>query len=310
MYERWSTLHIDPSRRPGFWEAVAAQSVVPMTARLGKSEDFEAAMVHRGVADLALNEVNAPPHAMSRTRSDLARSGAEFAFLNLDSSSRVRSRQFGMVIDVAPGQLLLTRSDSVSELEQLDDVRLLSLAVPLALVQREVNMDDAAPRVLAHSAAVSLLTSQMRALATWQQDLGSYESSLLADALLGTVRAALSTGKAARPALERQPLPGAALKQLMERHYADPGVSAVHAACQLGMSVRTLHASLARGGRTFGACLLQYRLERAHAMLKVASAQVAIGDVAARCGFASAAHFARRFRQYYGISPGTLRAMR
>jgi transcriptional regulator GlxA family with amidase domain len=46
--------------------------------------------------------------------------------------------------------------------------------------------------------------------------------------------------------------------------------------------------------------LLHRRLERARALLGTGG-EATVAEVAARCGFASAAHFSHRFKERYGL---------
>jgi AraC family transcriptional activator of tynA and feaB len=307
MYERWSTLHIEAQRRADFWREASSQAFLPMTPRLEKPRDFRAIMVHRGIDSIVFNEVRAPAHDMVRTSCDVARGAPPFVFLNLYAGGRCRIRQGHLDADAGPGQFLLLNGDSAYELEHPNVLELISLAVPHTLLRREIKTQCYDSHVLVPSAAASLLASQMRSLAQWAHDLGPAESVYIADAMVGMVRAVLSSQDTADATNNKRRLVRGVLRQLIERNYGDPSLSAVRAASELGMPVRTLHAWLARDGVTFGAYLLHYRLERAHAILCAGALHVPIQEVAARCGFVSAAHFTRRFRERYGATPSALR---
>ena len=53
--------------------------------------------------------------------------------------------------------------------------------------------------------------------------------------------------------------------------------------------------------------LLARRLTRARDLLR--NSPLPLGDVALACGFASASHFANRFKQSLGCTPGEYRAV-
>jgi AraC family transcriptional activator of tynA and feaB len=307
MYERWSTLHIEAPRRAEFWREATAQSFLPMSPRLDRLDDFRAVMVHRSIDHLSLNEVRAPSHGMARTHSDLAHGGQQYIFLNLYLRGRSRVSQAGLSAEVANGRLLMFCSDSAFELEQPDPIELLSLAVPQELLQHEFDLGACSPLLIAESAPALLLASQMRALADWQEDLSQANATPISDCLIGILRAALPSAiSGADPSTGHRFL-RRGIRQLVERRYADPGFSAKRAADELGISVRTLHAWLARDGQTFGACLMDYRLQRAHAILGIVSSEVHLIEVALQCGFLSAAHFTRSFKARYGLPPSGFR---
>ena len=312
MYERWSTLHIAPSERARFWCEATAQAFVAMTPELGKAADFQALMTHRSIDNLCFNEVDAPAHRMMRTAADLQTGGEQYLFLNLDLANQSRIAQRGKQVDAGPGQLLLFNSAEQYDLQLPGGAQLLSLAVPHSALG-SAGLDGLAhgPRFLPQRATTMLLAAQMRALSEWRQDLNVSEADCVANMLVGMIRAMLAEDAgSADPAQAQRRLLRGKLQSLVERHYADPAFSAAAAAVEMGIAVRTLHAWLARDSTRFGDELLRYRLERAHAMLRVAASHVSVGEVAARCGFVSASHFATRFRQRYGVAPGTLRAPR
>lgn len=309
MYERWSTFHIAAPRRAEFWREATAQSFLPMSPRLKRLDDFRAVMVHRSIDCLSLNEVRAPSHGMARTRIDLAHGGQQFIFLNLYLNGRSRVSQAGLSAEAAKRRLLMFSSDSIFELEQPDPIELLSLAVPQELLQREIESGAHTPLLIANSAPALLLENQMRALAEWPEDLQQKDAALISDSLIGILRAALTSHMPTEEFASGHRFLHHGIRRLVERRYADPDFSAKRAADELGLAVRTLHARLARDGQTFGACLLAYRLERAHRMLGLVRSETNVIEIALQCGFVSASHFARSFKVRYGVSPSSFLKM-
>jgi len=93
--------------------------------------------------------------------------------------------------------------------------------------------------------------------------------------------------------------------ELMEAHVEDP-LPREFLAREAGVSVRQLER-LFRSyvGRTLGQYYLDIRLTRARALLQQTSQSVL--DVAVACGFVSASHFSRAYRQRFGYPPRTER---
>jgi AraC-like DNA-binding protein len=90
--------------------------------------------------------------------------------------------------------------------------------------------------------------------------------------------------------------------QLITRRLADPDLSVASLAGQLNVSV----SSLTRAFRQRSLSPMRYayavRLDHAGRLL-ADTPDLAIKEVADRCGFASAAHFSRLFKQKYGVTP-------
>jgi AraC family transcriptional activator of tynA and feaB len=118
---------------------------------------------------------------------------------------------------------------------------------------------------------------------------------------------ALAGGPIATHSLRPEPLTDQLLRLLRDR-YHEIGLTPTAVASDLGISPRYLHHLFAKRATTFGRELALVRLERARVLLNDRRyADTPIGDVASRCGFAEASHFARRFRNSYGLSPSDYR---
>ena len=94
------------------------------------------------------------------------------------------------------------------------------------------------------------------------------------------------------------------IKTEMRNCYHEVELSPGHIADRIGISKRHLHGLFAREGTTFGSTLLNYRLEQAAAMLAdPRHGESPIGEITTKCGFVDQSHFARRFRQKFGVTP-------
>jgi AraC-like DNA-binding protein len=101
------------------------------------------------------------------------------------------------------------------------------------------------------------------------------------------------------------------LGRLLRDRYHEIGLTPTVLAQDLGISARYLHHLFAKQATTFGRELLGVRLERARDLLaNPRHDDIPIGDIASRCGFAEASHFARRFRHSFGAAPNDFRRQR
>jgi AraC-like DNA-binding protein len=91
----------------------------------------------------------------------------------------------------------------------------------------------------------------------------------------------------------------------------EPQLSTHNVAAAVGISTRTLHRVLHAHGETFGALLIDSRVERAVNMLRSRLFdRVTIGEVSRRAGFVDSSHFARACRKRLGAAPHELRKSR
>jgi AraC family transcriptional activator of tynA and feaB len=93
-------------------------------------------------------------------------------------------------------------------------------------------------------------------------------------------------------------------KAHIEAHLGDSSLDPPQLAAAMGLSLRRLQELFHERGRHISDYIWERRLETAAKRLSdPACAHLAIGMVAYSCGFASQAHFARRFKDRYGLSP-------
>lgn len=88
----------------------------------------------------------------------------------------------------------------------------------------------------------------------------------------------------------------------------NPLLNVDEVAGNLRISRRHLYATLAKIGTTFGQELMAARLEASHLLLANPEYDsLQIGEIAYLSGFQDQAHFNRRFRSRYGLTPGEIR---
>ncbi|WP_306208644.1 helix-turn-helix domain-containing protein [Actinoplanes sp. RD1] len=181
-----------------------------------------------------------------------------------------------------------------------------------------VNLDHAAlglPRELIHAASGRLPSSPLyRLLVDHVRGVARDIDAVLPGAagqMLGAATLELVRALVAGAADSRHPRPdddaGALLAQTkiyVRRHFADPGLSPLRIARAHAVSVRRLYAVWAADPQSLAGHIMAVRLEAARSRLAAPSPRPpTIASVGHACGFADMAHFARRFRQAYGMTP-------
>jgi AraC-like DNA-binding protein len=97
----------------------------------------------------------------------------------------------------------------------------------------------------------------------------------------------------------------------LRQHLGDPDLSPAQVARAHNISVRHLYNLWAGRDVSPGRWIIQERLEAARRELAKPAAQSrTIAAIAHQCGFTDAAHFSRRFRDAYGMSPRDWREVR
>ncbi len=101
----------------------------------------------------------------------------------------------------------------------------------------------------------------------------------------------------------------AAILREIDRRSADPDLSALTIARQLGVTPRYVHLLLEETGKSFTHHVLERRLQKAATLLRDPRwRQRKIADIAAAAGFNDLSYFNRTVRRHYDATPSAMRA--
>lgn len=174
---------------------------------------------------------------------------------------------------------------------------------PACLVGRHIVRDSQWGRVL--SSYVAQLSPQFVVQAPLPQ-------SMLIDqlgALLALTATELRGGRAAWTPVERSVRDQ--IHDYIQQRCPEAALQAVDIANSLNISKRTLHRALAACGETFGAMLIQARVDVAARMLQSPLFdRVTTAEIGRRAGFSDASHFTRVLRRRTGQTPLQMRRSR
>jgi AraC-like DNA-binding protein len=99
-----------------------------------------------------------------------------------------------------------------------------------------------------------------------------------------------------------------AIKSDIAKNLYSPDLTITAVAWRQRISARYLHKLFAMEGRTFSEFVVSQRLSRAYDLLTSSHhARLKISTIAFECGFGDLSYFNRRFRRYFGATPGALR---
>jgi AraC-like DNA-binding protein len=211
-----------------------------------------------------------------------------------------------------PGDIALVRDTAPLALHHETEVEQLVLLNPL----------EAAGHVLRHGAGLTLLAGGVpatrHAWSWWAdacmtptlQDLAdpALLVSALAELLAGAMVAS-PAGTAADAGPARRP-DVALVQHYMNRHLGRQRLGLADVASAFGCSPRSLQRALAEAtGETFSHTLQRLRAQAlATALRDSSNTGAAVGPLALRCGFSSAAAAARSFRRHFASSPSAYRS--
>ena len=306
-----STRDIAPADRLSYanWLLSSGLDQPPTEVSAGADFELEATLLELpAVTIMAMNGST----QRSRRRPEALRTYQRDFGLNLVSSG-VCNATHGTRNRLAPGDLMFTDSRHPFDFDFLTNWRHSPVRMSEHFVRRWVSN----PLVLGGR---SLCDSQ------WGRVLASYLAQLTPEfvvnaplphaalidqlgALLALTASERSGSRAASTPAERS------LRDRVSDHFrqrcADTALQAADIARSLNISTRTLHRALGACGDTFGAMLIQARVDLAVRMLQSRLFdRVTTAEIGRRAGFSNASHFVKALRRRTGQTPLQMRRTR
>ncbi len=240
-------------------------------------------------------------------RAETPEAGAPF-FLNVQLRGSGRASQDGRTAHQRPTDLVLLDSARPFEIRFEEDSEQLRVVFPRSLVAARIAAPHAvtAIRVPGDGGLGAAVANRLRFLSD-PADVDPAAGLFLAEQLAELVGLALRRASDRGLPESRAAILQSALDEI-EAGLPDTSLSAAVVAGRINVSKRYLQRILADDGETFGRRLLARRLERCHRDLSEPSlSKEAVGETAERWGFANRSHFARAFRERYGLTPSEVR---
>ncbi|MCU1330363.1 MAG: transcriptional regulator, AraC family [Bryobacterales bacterium] len=251
--------------------------------------------------------------ATVRRTSRLARADEEPAvFLALELSASGVIVQDGREALIRPGQFAIFDTSTPYTLLFPGRIDQHYFRIPAAALglSRKALRDSTAIAFGTGDPVGELAAMYFAKLASPEMSRDHYSAAVIEPAL-HLIRAAISTrlGNDA-PAEGSGSILGLRIMAYLRAHLSDPGLRASQVAAAHHISVRYLYAVLEREGVSLREWIVQRRLDECHKDLADAHQRsTTISEISHRWGFVDDAHFSKRFRLAYGITPRDWRAL-
>ncbi|CUA93245.1 helix-turn-helix domain-containing protein [Comamonas thiooxydans] len=298
------------SQRLDQWEAYNASFLVGLRCSSYADEGLNARQSNMRLGQLALADIDGNAHVIERTPQLVRQHPKESVFVSLVLSSGAFFYQERSCIHLAPGDLVIYDTRHAYLFGFTHQMHQFLVDTPADWFYRNcsraqlpgpicVSGATGSGRVLNH-AFQKLVGNAMAHPERVDQDRMQFEACDLLRTMLAGEAAGSSALRASHLLAAR-----AHIDQHLHRHSLD----ASEVASASGVSLRHLNRLLQAEGHSVTELILVRRLERAAMELRqTALNRYSIAEIAYRCGFASQAHFARRFRSHHGMTPTQMRA--
>lgn len=293
------------------WTAVIRQRFVALQIEQHAPSDMAGVVRTRQVAHLQASAVCSTPQTFTRTKR-LSAAGGEGEILAIGLVDRGTGylQQDGRICAVRDGAFALYETSRPFSWSLSGDWRIFVFTWPRdTLAFGESELRPLIASAVSGRAGVGRLVSPMlRELVQEDDGLSPIGASRFATEVaelsliaVGETRREPHEIDATRNLLQE-------IQVFIEQHLADPALTPPRIAQEFYLSARTLNRLFAQHGLTVMAWIKDRRLESARrALIAPGSQQIPIGEIAARCGFSTAAFFSREFTARYGLSPRSFR---
>lgn len=305
----WSTDAVAVGQRFAYYEDVVSNALTPMCVSGDTSRVFEAGFASSQVGALTIHDMYGTASVAQRGPREISRT-AERSFhllVNLVAPWTIHHRA---PLRLALGDAVLVDTAYAYRLDLAARYRVINVKLsepwlrqwlphPDMLTGRRIARDSRWGAAL--TAYLAQLSPQLAVQAPLPSSvIGDHVGALLALMAHELVDVSRSVAAKVDPRLR--------VVEAIRQRCAEAGLTAAGVAGSLGISLRTLHRSLALGGRTFGRELQTARAERALQILRSPVAtRLSVAEVGRRAGFCDPSHFARVLRSHCGLTPVQVR---
>lgn len=306
----WATDRWADRAKMARWNNTVAEHMTELHVTADDPLGFNAQWRQLCLGPIDLNVIHTTPQVVRRTPEMTRNSAADtFEIVFMKRGSMI-VRERGEELLIRQGDFGILRNIAPYEFECPSENVALSTHVSREWMDRWVR-DPERLRSLPWQAR-SQWGKPLAALLRLIADQGLQDSTIPREAIADQIGSLLSL--VARNTPSSQMLRRTTFERveaLLDELYREPDLSPQRLAHESGISKRHLHGLFAGAGTTFGAELVNRRLQYAADRLATSSEDACtVSEVAFEAGFSDPSHFARRFRQRFGCNPSAWRTAR
>ena len=292
-----------------YWIDMICDEFVQLDCTTGQRKDFKGKIRGTEFDKIRVSEVSADPQDVIRSRKQIAKSTESEFLLSLQLEDVGFVNQDGRIAELHPGDFALYDSTKPYRLHFDRPFRQIVLQIPYDyLAEQFVKPEIITARRVSAQTAVGALASQfIQSVAGRLDVLSIQERGVVNQHIIELIALAMGSKSSLRE-LDGQSIARTAmlerLKQYIEINIRHPQLSPALIAAHHHISERYQRMLFASTGTTVSRYILEQRLALCREALENKSLRdYSITQIAFSYGFNDAAHFSRKFKERYGISP-------
>jgi AraC-like DNA-binding protein len=305
----WSTSSVEPRRGFKCWVDIICAELIELEVRTCNPESFDASLRQFQLGPIQLNHVDTrEAQDVRRTKEGIGRNAKVLFELVYVRSGGLVYKHYGKTFEVGENECVLIDSTEPYSFRSSVCTSGTTLQIPQKWLRSWIpNPEQGVASVIRDATPWgSAFLATLRALSTQSiENIGPEE--MISEQVASLLRLAMQP-LVGGMGTERSGRRFREIIQLVRNWAHDESLNPDKLATLGGMSKRSVHALFSAAGTTFSKELMSIRLERARQHLDdPAFSGIRVSDIAGRCGFVDASHFARRFTERHGVSPGVYR---
>ena len=308
-----STADVAQAQSLDFWQDIVCSTFFVADCEALSEHPFHGSIATAATRQMAVSRLRSCAQHVVRDAAHVRRTPQEVFLINLQISGTGAFEQNGRQVVLRPGDFTCSDSTRPCEMHYSGDFEQLVFYMPRPMVTQTMGGTErlTARAILGESPIGSIVSPFLRQMAEQIDKVQPATATRLADIGLSLVMAALGElaggdhepGRWSRIALRER------ANQIIDAHAGDPELNPSVVAAALGISLRYLQDIFRDGDTTPSDWIWARRLEKSRRDLCAPShAAASISQIAFACGFSDLAHFSRRFKAAYGLSPRDYRA--
>ena len=317
------------AKREAAWREAVCETFVRLECKPDKHAPLHGRLASGTLGGFHIARVTASPQHVERTAARAAQDDQAYVLMSVQLRGRTLVRQGASQAMLTPGCIAFYDTARPYTLSLPGDFDQVVVQLPRQAIQ------DSVPRGLNHMAerlgaanpfaqAILALAPQLLRMVDSASAAMAGRTAAAAQELISLALDSLDSNASADSAAVGTPLSGSMdshglpspaadalvwrTRDLIGRQLDDTALTPRLLAAQVRVSLRRLQEVFQAQGTTLSDCIWDMRLEYARSLLAAPSRVDSVSTVAYRAGFTDAAHFSRRFKQPYSISPSGYRA--
>jgi AraC-like DNA-binding protein len=316
MFKRFDTAGITPRERLSYWNDLASRSIAPMLIEPHSPDTFDASFRHLHLNRCEMYSVDSTAASItsagaSRARQAAATDGVKTPRLNLVVQNAGISHTVtdGVPLLFRPGDFAILDPFTTYEInfEERTDVLVISISSGANLERfRAIEQFTGVHKSADHGAAAILSDFIRSAWRNIERDKAGDWAFTFAQVIWPLIERVYDT-RIPRDSMALDEDRRKHVRTFVEENIANPDLNARLIASTLGVSPRYVQVLFAELGHTPSEYIRERRLALAAERLALGGRSTSVTEVALSLGFNELSHFARAFKQRFGLPPNEYR---